>query len=264
MKASPSKHLPLIKLLPNAITLLSLCSGLSAVRLALSGYFERAVLFVVIAAILDILDGRFARILNAQSKLGANLDSLCDFLNFGFIPVFIMYLWGLNEVKIFGWGSVLITSVCTCLRLARFNVQEEDRSKDGVKSRFFSGVPSPAGGLLILAPLTLTFDVLGSPVKLPLMLLSFYTIIIAILMASTIPTISTKKLKIKHSMITPAMILIGIFLVFAFLYGWLAMLLICAIYLLSIPYSYFRYKKILQIFEIKRIESLKNQESQSN
>ena len=104
-------YLPLFKLLPNTITLLALCSGLTAVKMAFLGNFERAVIFVVIAAFLDLLDGRFARMLNAQSKLGANLDSLCDFINFGFVPVFIMYLWGFKDVKILGWGAVLITSV---------------------------------------------------------------------------------------------------------------------------------------------------------
>lgn len=246
MKTENHEHLPLIKLLPNVITLLSLCSGLTAIKMTLAGSFERAVIFVVISAILDVLDGRFARLLNAQSKLGANLDSLCDFLNFGFVPVFIMYLWGFKDVKIFGWGAVLITVVCTCIRLARFNVQEDVRSHDQIKSHFFSGVPSPAGGLLILAPLTLSFDVLNSPIIIEPKFLVFYTILIAILMASTIPTISTKKIKIKHSMVTPIMIIAGIFLVFAFLYGWFAMFLVCIVYLLSIPYSYIKYKKMVR------------------
>jgi CDP-diacylglycerol--serine O-phosphatidyltransferase len=241
-------YLPLFKLLPNTITLLALCSGLTAVKMAFLGHFERAVIFVVIAAFLDLLDGRFARMLNAQSKLGANLDSLCDFINFGFVPVFIMYLWGFKDVKILGWGAVLITSVCTCIRLARFNAEEDSRGEDVVKSHFFSGIPSPAGGLLILAPLTLNFDVLNSPIVLEPKILTFYTVIIALLMASTIPTISTKKIKIKHSMVTPAMVGIGIFLVFAFLYGWLAMLTLCALYLLSIPYSCIKYRKMSETF----------------
>lgn len=256
-KENKPKQLPLVKLLPNTITLLALCSGLTAIKMAFMGNFERAVLCVVIAAILDVLDGRFARMLNAQSKMGANLDSLCDFLNFGFVPVFIMYLWGFKDIHILGWGAVLITTVCTCIRLARFNVQEDDRSTDGVKSHFFSGIPSPAGGLLILAPLTLTFDVLNSPIILEPNILTIYTIIIALLMASTIPTLSTKKIKIKHSMVTPAMVAIGIFLVFSFLYGWLAMLLACSAYLLSIPLSFFKYKKMLKHFEIKKAENTK-------
>jgi CDP-diacylglycerol--serine O-phosphatidyltransferase len=251
------KHMPLIKLLPNALTLLALCSGLTAIKLAMSGYFERAVLFIVVAAILDVLDGRFARMLNAQSKLGANLDSLCDFINFGFCPVFIMYLWGFKDIKIFGWGAVLITTVCTAIRLARFNVQEDDRRMDNIKSRFFSGIPSPAGGLLILAPLTLTFDVANSPVVIDPKYLVFYTMAIALLMASTLPTLSTKKLKIKHSMVTPVMILIGFSIVFTFLYGWLSMLIICGAYLLSIPYAYIRYKNMLKVFIARKEEAKK-------
>lgn len=255
------KHLPLIKLLPNAITLLSLCSGLTAVKLALSGHFERAVLFIVIAAILDILDGRFARMLNAQSKLGANLDSLCDFFNFGFAPVFVMYLWGFKDVKVLGWGAVLTVTVCTCIRLARFNVQEDDRNSDKIKSRFFSGIPSPAGGLLILAPLTLSFDVLNSPIQLNPTFLTIYTMIVALLMASTIPTLSTKKLKIKHSMVTPVMIITGILFVFAFLYGWIALIFACIAYLFSIPYTYFRYKRLLKEFETKKTENIANSQA---
>jgi CDP-diacylglycerol--serine O-phosphatidyltransferase len=242
-------YLPLFKLLPNTITLLALCSGLTAIKMAFLGHFERAVIFVVIAAFLDVLDGRFARMLNAQSKLGANLDSLCDFINFGFVPVFIMYLWGFKDVRILGWGAVLIATVCTCIRLARFNVEEDDRGVDKVKSYFFSGIPSPAGGLLILAPLTLNFDILNSPIVLEPKILTVYTIIVALLMASTIPTISTKKIKIKHSMVTPVMVGIGIFLVFAFLYGWLAMLTLCTLYLLSIPYSCIKYRKMLKSAE---------------
>ena len=117
MSPSEQKLLPIIKLLPNVVTLLALCCGLTAIKLALSGLFERAVIFILLAAILDVLDGRFARMLNASSKLGANLDSLCDFVNFGFAPVFLMYLWEFKDVKILGCGAVLATSVCTCIRL---------------------------------------------------------------------------------------------------------------------------------------------------
>ncbi len=239
-------YLPLFKLLPNTITLLALCSGITAIKMAFIGNFERAVMFVVISSFLDLLDGRFARMLNAESKLGANLDSLCDFINFGFVPVFIMYLWGFKDVKFFGWGAVLISTVCTCIRLARFNVEEESRGANEVKSHFFSGVPSPAGGLLILAPLALNFDVLNSPIVLEPKILTFYTIIISLLMVSTIPTLSTKKIKIKHSLVTPVMVVIGLFLVFAFLHGWLAMLTVCTAYLLSIPYTYYKYRKMLK------------------
>lgn len=256
MKSEKQKRLLLIKLLPNTITMVSLCFGLTSIKLALAGNFEKAALFIVIAAVLDVVDGRFARLLNAQSKIGANLDSLCDFINFGLAPVFIMYLWGFKDVKIFGWGVVLMTVVCTCIRLARFNVQEEDRGADGVRSHFFAGIPSTAGGLLILAPLILSFDIADTIVIHPTILL-VYTMFIAILMASTIPTISTKKIKIKHSLITPMMIIIGILLVISFLHGWLFMLLISILYLFSIPYSYFRYKKMLKYADSRREEVLK-------
>jgi CDP-diacylglycerol--serine O-phosphatidyltransferase len=238
------RYLPLVKIIPNAITLLSLCCGLNALKMALAGQFEKAVIFVILASFLDVLDGRFARLLNAQSSMGANLDSLCDFINFGFVPVFTMYLWAFKDVKIFGWGAVLITTVCTCIRLARFNTQEDARVGDPIKSQFFSGIPSPAGGILILAPITLSFDILDAPFIINPQVLIIYTIIIALLMASTIPTVSTKKIKIKHSLVTPVMIAIGILFIFTFLYGWLILLLSCISYLLTIPYSVVKYKKM--------------------
>lgn len=246
MSPSEQKLLPIIKLLPNVVTLLALCCGLTAIKLALSGMFERAVIFILLAAILDVLDGRFARMLNASSKLGANLDSLCDFVNFGFAPVFLMYLWEFKDVKILGWGAVLATSVCTCIRLARFNAEEEIRKYDPVKSNFFSGIPAPAGGLLIIAPMVLNFDVFASPVSISPIFLTIYTILIALLMASTIPTLSTKNIKIKHSMITPVMLFLGLFVVFVFLYGWFAMFILCILYIFSIPFSVLKYKKMLK------------------
>lgn len=239
-----AKYLPITKLLPNAITMLSLCSGLTAIKLALSTQFERAVLFIVIAAILDILDGRFARMLNAQSKIGAQLDSLCDFINFGFAPIFIMYLWSFKDIKILGWSAVLVVTVCTCIRLARFNASEEERTEDVIKSYFFEGIPSPAGGLLILTPLILSFDFLNSPIVVSPNILAIYSIIIALLMVSTIPTLSTKKIKIKSTMIPQFMVIMSLVIIFAFTYGWLAMVLASSLYILSIPYTYLKYKRM--------------------
>ena len=234
---------PLTKLLPNTITLLSLCSAVTSIKLALAGSFERAVLFIVVAAILDVLDGRFARFLNAQSKMGANLDSLCDFINFGFCPAFILYLWKLHEVHILGWGCVLLSVVCAAIRLARFNTQEELRQQDAVMSKFFCGVPSTVGGLLVLLPLVATFSVaLINSAFLPIV--CFYVMLIAVLMASTVPTISTKKVKIKRSHAPLAMIIIGITLVFCFLYGWFSMMALSVFYIASIPYSWRKYHKL--------------------
>jgi CDP-diacylglycerol---serine O-phosphatidyltransferase len=244
--ANNQNYLPLFKLLPNAITLLALCCGLTALKLALHGQFERAVIFIVICGFLDLLDGRFARLLNAQSKLGANLDSLCDFINFGLVPVLIMYLWSFKNVKVIGWGVVLIAAVCTCIRLARFNSEEEERGNHPVKNLFFAGIPAPAGGILIVAPILFSFDIFHTPIIFNTKILIFYTFIISLLMASTIPTISTKKAKIKQEFITPAMILIGIIFVLTFLYGWLILLIMCTIYLLLIPYSIIRYKMLLK------------------
>lgn len=241
MNNTNQNYLPLFKLLPNTITLLALCFALTALQLSLNGQFEKAVMFVVIGAFLDVLDGRFARLFNVQSPLGANLDSLCDFINFGFVPSFIIYLWALKDVKLFGWGAVLIATVCTCIRLARFNIEDEERAKDPIKSHFFSGIPAPAGGVLILSPLILSFSIFDSNIYIDPKILVVYVILIALLMASTVPTFSTKHIKIKHNMVKPIMIIISVILVSIFLYEWLIIVIMSALYIISIPYSIIKY-----------------------
>ena len=146
-------NLHITRLFPNIVTILALCFGLSAMRYALSDRWELSVSFIVIAAILDGLDGRLARLLNATSDFGAHLDSLVDFVNFGVAPAFVLYLWGMHEIRAFGWGIALFYSICCVIRLARFNTTLEEDEPPFWFDYFFSGVPSPIGALLALAPL---------------------------------------------------------------------------------------------------------------
>ena len=191
--------LPLSRLIPNMVTMLGMCCGLSSIRFALEGNFERAVCMIVIAAIVDGMDGRIARFLNATSTFGAQLDSLSDFLCFGVAPALVMYQWNLHDVKGFGWAVVLFYSVCCALRLARFNTNlvEDEDALHPWRAKFFVGIPSPAGGMLCLMPLVTSFDGVIL-VDHPLIMMG-WVVLVGGLMASQAPTI-TKNRKIMPTM----------------------------------------------------------------
>ena len=226
-------------LLPNILTLAGVCLGISSIKFSIDGNFSLAVTLILLAAILDALDGRIARLIKGTSEFGKELDSLTDFVSFGIAPVFILYFWELQNYGKFGWAIALIYSVCCVLRLARFNLTKIDEAETW-KYNFFEGIPSPAGGLLILMPLIyeLTDLNLGIEVK---KITPFLTVIIAILLVSKVPTLSLKK--ISTSPKTTVFLLLGIGIVFiALLFYTLKTLLIFGIiYLISIPVSYFIY-----------------------
>lgn len=150
----PPRELLLLKLLPNLVSILALCSGLTAIRFAIAGNFGLAILLIGTAAALDGLDGRLARMLKSESAIGAELDSLCDFVNFGVTPALVLYLWGLRAETSLGWIAVLVYAVCCMLRLARFNVGSRVEGEPAEKTVFI-GVPSPAGAMLALVPMYL-------------------------------------------------------------------------------------------------------------
>ena len=149
------RAIPVRTLLPNLITLLALCAGLTAIRLASEQRFEWALYAIVFAALLDGMDGRLARMLKGTSRFGAELDSLADFVNFGVAPALILYQWGLNEFKSVGWIAALVFALCAALRLARFNVLAEDPNRPAWAANFFVGIPAPAGAITVLLPLYL-------------------------------------------------------------------------------------------------------------
>jgi CDP-diacylglycerol--serine O-phosphatidyltransferase len=222
-------------LLPNILTLGGVCLGISSIKFSIDGNYNLAVTLILFAAILDALDGRIARLIKGTSEFGKELDSLTDFVSFGIAPVFVLYFWELSNYGKLGWAITLIYSVCCVLRLARFNLTKVDDNQEW-KKNFFEGIPSPAGGLLILMPLIydLTDLNIGFDIKI---LTPYLTIAIAILLVSKIPTLALKKISISPK--TTVFLLLGIGIIFIALlfYTLKTLLAFGIIYLLSIPVS---------------------------
>ena len=227
-------------LLPNILTLGGVCLGISSIKFSIDGNYSLAVIFILLAAILDALDGRIARLIKGTSEFGKELDSLTDFVSFGIAPVFILYFWELNNYGKLGWAITLIYSVCCVLRLARFNLTKID-DQQLWKSNYFEGVPSPAGGILILMPLIFELSSLNFDFEIR-NLTPYFTILIAILLVSKVPTLSLKKISISPK--ATAFILLGIGIIFISLldYTFETLLVFGLFYLISIPVSFFMYK----------------------
>ena len=228
-------------LLPNILTLAGVCLGISSIKFSIDGNYSLAVIFILLAAILDALDGRIARLIKGTSEFGKELDSLTDFVSFGIAPVFILYFWELNNYGKLGWAITLIYSVCCVLRLARFNLTKVDE-KQLWKSNYFEGVPSPAGGILILMPLIFELSSLNLNFNIT-NLTPYFTILIAFLLVSKSPTLSLKKISISPK--ATAFILLGIGIIFISLldYTFETLLVFGLVYLISIPFSFFMYNK---------------------
>jgi len=231
-------------ILPNAITLIGVCIGLSSIKFALDGKFALAVIAILFAGLMDALDGRIARLIKGTSKMGKELDSLGDVISFGVAPALIMYFWNLQYLDKLGWFICLIYVVCVALRLARFNVSSSEESS--WKDNFFEGVPSPAGGIIVLMPLILSFSGLGEfffKINYEVMVPVFF-IVVSILLISTIPTYSFKRIVIPRTM--TKFLLFGIVLFFGALlvYTFKILALSSFLYLCLIPISFFHYKKI--------------------
>ena len=229
-------------ILPNILTLFGVCIGLSSIKFAFDGNFELAIIAVIIAGIIDGLDGRIARLIKATSKVGKELDSLTDVISFGVAPAFIMYFWSLVEIGRFGWLVSLIYVVCVALRLARFN-----RSTGGDpswKDNFFEGVPSPAGGILVLMPLIYSLSEIQLFNPNYQVIVPSLFIIISILLISKIPTYSLKKIVVPRKM--TIFLLFGIVLFFGllFIYTFNTIVIAGAVYLLLVPISAFHYFSI--------------------
>ena len=230
-------------LLPNILTLGGVCLGISAIKFSIDGNFSLAVIFILFAAILDTLDGRVARLIKGTSDFGKELDSLTDFVSFGIAPVFILYFWELNKYGKLGWAITLIYSVCCVLRLARFNLTKIDE-QNLWKNNYFEGVPSPAGGILILMPLIYELSIFKFITEVNFKsLIPYFTVLIAFLLVSKFPTFSFKKISISPK--TTIFILLGIGLVFISLlfYTFEKLLIFGLSYLFLIPISFFMYRK---------------------
>ena len=244
-------------ILPNILTLIGVCIGLTSIKFAFDGKFELSIIAVIVAAIIDGLDGRIARLIKGTSKVGKELDSLTDVISFGVAPAFIMYFWALSETGRVGWLISLIYVVCVALRLARFNVSSNEESS--WKDNFFEWMPSPAGGIIVLMPLIFSFSGLGEylfKINYDLIVPIFF-VIVSILLISTIPTYSFKKIVIPRSM--TKFLLFGIVLFFGALlvYTFKILAISSLIYLCLIPISYLHYNKIKRE---KNIPSKKEEE----
>ena len=244
-------------ILPNAITLIGVCIGLSSIKFAIDGKFAIAIIAIMFAGLMDALDGRIARLIKGTSKMGKELDSLGDVISFGVAPALIMYFWNLQYLDKLGWFVCLIYVVCVALRLARFNVNTEEEIS--WKDNFFEGLPSPAGGILVLMPLIISFSGLEKflfKINYDL-LVPILFIIISILLISTIPTYSFKKIVIPRTM--TKFLLFGLVLFFGALlvYTFKILAVSSIIYICLIPISYFHYKKIKKE---KNISSDKDEE----
>ena len=231
-------------ILPNAITLIGVCIGLTSIKFAIDGKFVIAVFAVLFASLMDALDGRIARLIKGTSKMGKELDSLGDVISFGVAPALIMYFWNLQYLDKLGWFICLTYVVCVALRLARFNIHSEE--EPSWKDNFFEGMPSPAGGIIVLLPLVFSFSGLEEflfKVNYDLFVPAFF-ITVSILLISTIPTYSFKKIVIPRNM--TKFLLFGIVLFFGALlvYTFKVLAVSSLIYLCLIPISYFHFKKI--------------------
>ena len=224
-------------LLPNILTIAGVCLGISSIKFSIDGNFNLAVTLILLASILDALDGRIARLIKGTSDFGKELDSLTDFVSFGIAPVFILYFWELNNYGKLGWAICLIYSVCCVLRLARFNLTKiEDH--DEWKNNFFEGVPSPAGGLLILTPLIFELSALSLNIDMR-SLTPFLTVLIALLLVSKIPTPSLKKISISSKATIFLLLVVGLIFIALLFYTFETLLLFGLLYLSSIPISIF-------------------------
>lgn len=235
------RAIPVRVLVPNLITLLALCAGLTAVRLTIEGKLEWALGAIVFAAILDGIDGRVARMIKGQSRFGAELDSLADFVNFGVAPGLILYFWGLNEIGSVGWIAALVFAICAGLRLARFNVMSADPNQPIWAANFFTGMPAPAGAITVLLPVYVSLLGGGRVASLTFL----YTLVIAFLMVSTLPVYSGKRVgtRVPSEMVLPIFVVVVLFVALLVSYPWPVLTIGTLIYLATLPLSYVAHRK---------------------
>jgi CDP-diacylglycerol--serine O-phosphatidyltransferase len=241
MRRRRFRPIPVRMLVPNFITLLAICAGLTAIRLSTEGRMELAVTAIVFAAVLDGLDGRVARMIKGQSKFGAELDSLADFVNFGVAPGLILYFWQLHDLGNGGWIAAMVFAISGGLRLARFNATMDDPNKPAFAANFFTGVPAPAGAITVLLPIYLAF--LGLP-KPPAVLTALYTLLIAFLMVSRLPVFSGKtvKMRVPPEMVLPVFVSVVFFIALLISYPWHILSVGSVVYILSLPLGWRSYR----------------------
>src|SRR5215510_14419440 len=235
------RPIPVRMLVPNVITLLAICAGLTAIRLSIEGRNELALAAIVFAAVLDGIDGRVARMIKGQSRFGAELDSLADFVNFGVAPALILYFWQLHDLNNVGWIAAMIFAISGGLRLARFNATMDDPNKPAFAGNYFTGVPAPAGAVTALLPLYLAFLGVAKP---PATLTAAYTLLIAFLMVSRLPVFSGKqvRLRVPPEMVLPVFVSVIFFIAILIGYPWHVLSIGSVLYLASLPLGWKSYK----------------------
>ena len=239
-------------ILPNMLTLIGVCIGLTSIRFALDGRFEFAIIAIIFAALIDGLDGRIARLIKGTSKVGKELDSLTDMISFGVAPAFIMYFWKLNSLGRFGWLLCLVFVICVALRLARFNVNSNQ--EPSWRDNFFEGIPSPAGGILVLTPLIISLSGFNF-IKLNYdLIVPIFFVATSFLLISKFPSYSFKKIVIPRR--TTIFLLFGIVLFFGLLliYTFNVIAISTLVYLILLPVSYLHYQKIKKKHEKDKIQ----------
>ncbi len=248
------RALLLARLFPNMVTLLGLCAGLTAVRYAVDGRWSLSVTLIIVAACIDALDGRLARLLHSTSRFGAQLDSLADFINFGVAPAFILYQWQMHHIRGSGWAVALFYAICCAIRLARFNSElDTEGASPPWAHQFFTGMPSPAGALIVLGPLVTVFAFKEEYPNL-FQILDFavipgfvcgYAAVLALLMASRIPTFSFKNIRIRRDYVTLILAAAGLYAIAFVTAPWVTLFATGFAYCCSLPLSALRYYRMV-------------------
>jgi CDP-diacylglycerol---serine O-phosphatidyltransferase len=241
------RRVPVRMLAPNFVTVVALCAGLTAIRLAFENRYGLALAAIVFAAILDGIDGRLARLLKGTSRFGAELDSLADFVNFGVAPALILYFWGLHDLKSGGWIAAMGFAICAGLRLARFNVMTDDPDRPAWAANFFVGVPAPAGAIIVLLPIYMNF--LGLPRSQFLTWTTLvYTLAVAWLLVSRLPVFSGKRIgtRVPPEMVGPLVMVLVLSVALLIAYPWILLTAATLAYLASLPLGWLSYRNYQQ------------------
>ncbi|WP_421913734.1 CDP-diacylglycerol--serine O-phosphatidyltransferase [Mesorhizobium sp.] len=242
------REIPMRMVLPNLVTVLAICAGLSGIRFGFEGRFETAVVMVLLAAFLDGIDGRLARMLKATSKFGAQMDSLADIVNFGVAPALVLYAFMLDQAGSPGWIAALLFAIACGLRLARFNVLDEEIDRPSWQSEYFVGVPAPAGAVLVMLPLYLSFLRLGvEPTRPTAFVATGFTILVAFLLVSRLPVYSGKSFKIPGDKVLPIILGVVLYILLLMTYPWYTLTASVAGYLVFLPFSVRAYSKRARI-----------------
>ncbi|MBV9826405.1 MAG: CDP-diacylglycerol--serine O-phosphatidyltransferase [Alphaproteobacteria bacterium] len=253
MRVRRLSHLSVNRMVPNVLTLLALCAGMTAIRFAINGQYQYATLTIIAAGIFDGLDGRLARLLKATSSFGAELDSLSDFISFGVAPAAVLYLWTMAAWHSVGWVIVLFYAVCCALRLARFNAQLATEPVPYL-ANFFKGAPAPAGAGLVMVPMFISFE-WGDFIARSPYLNGIWISIVAVMMVSTVPTVSLKRIRVPHQMVIPTLLVIVLMIAFFTTAPWPTLTCIGLIYIVSIPLTVQAAMRAREQFEARRADA---------